>query len=686
MLPFLLPETRERYFFTSKNSCVKTILTAAFINFFALQATGQIQISNSKWKGQTEVPRTTDIDLEFSKDTFKIFSGRGIEVMLYSQYNDSLFIRKISGNSQCPEGAAGWYRIEWLENGEKFLLHVINDSCTRRVNGIEAIRINQRIRPSNDASRDWSYKSFSKDSIPGINLTGAYDLLKGRKSETVIVAVLGGGIDRKHEDLKDVMWINTKEIPDNGIDDDKNGYIDDTWGWNFLSDKKGNTIPQLQQEATYIYKIWKGKYDNANVSKLNPSEKEEYALYQKAKKEWESNYQYVAALKTVLKDSAGFLNTVKEFAEQASPPRMPISVFETYDDGNDPFKMAVKKSVLGFFQEADSVYLGFFLQNQQVRWRSFKNFANRHLQAYDLEYDPFKIVGDDPLNLKERNYGSPYIIMAEGETFNHDTHICGIIGAKRNNGIGIDGIADNVRIMMVVGMAGGDERDKDIANGIRYAVDNGAKIINMSWGKRTSSHKKAVDEAIRYAEDKDVLLVNAAGNSGDDCDTINYYPVARYKDGKPAKNFLETGCSQRFLDSRLPAVYSNYGQQTVHLFAPGHDSYGPLPENNYGYSGGTSNAAPFVVGVAALLKSYFPELTMLQIKDIILETVQRPNLQVIRPHFIAPVLSPARRAFMATQGELVPFSNLSISGGILDAEAAVRKAMEVSRLKPLKGF
>ena len=667
---------------------MKIILCAAVIILLKLHTIAQIQISNSKWKGQTEVPSPADIDLEFTKDTFRIIgqSGREFEVMLFSQHNDSLHLRKIAGASPCPGGTEAWYRIEWLENGEKFLLHLINDSCARRANGMKAIRINQRIHPANEASRNWSYKSFSKDSIPGINLAGAYELLKGKKSETVIVAVLGGGIDRKHEDLQDIMWINTKETPGNGIDDDKNGYIDDTWGWNFLSDKKGHTIPQLQEEATYIYKIWKEKYDNAIVSKLNPSEKDEYTIYQKAKKEWEPNYQYVDALKTVLKDSARFLNTVREFAEQASPPRMPISVFKSYDDGNDPFKMAVKKSVLAFFQEADSVYLGFFLQNQPGRWRTFKNFANRHLQAYDLEYDPFKIVGDDPLNLKERNYGSPYIIMAEGETFNHDTHISGIIGANRNNGIGTDGIADNVRIMMVVGMAGGDERDKDIANGIRYAVDNGAKVINMSWGKKSSSHKKAVDEAIRYAEEKDVLLVNAAGNSAVDCDTINYYPVARYNDGNLAKNFLEVGCSQRFFDSRLPAVYSNYGQRTVHLFAPGHDSYGPLPENNYGYAGGTSNAAPFVVGVAALLKSYFPELSMVQIKDIILETVQHPNLQVIRPHFIAAVLPPARRAFMATQGESVLFSNLSISGGILDAEAAVRKAMEVTKQKSLKGF
>ena len=668
---------------------MKIILTTAAIVFFTLPAIVQIQISNSKWKGQTEVPRTADVDLEFTKDTFRIIgqAGRGLEVIFFSQHNDSLYIRKISGASPCPEGTEAWYRIEWLENSEKFLLHLINDSCTRRANGIKAIRINQRIRAANETSRNWSYQSLSKDSVPGINLYGAHELLKGKKSTTVIVAIIGGGFDREHEDLKEVTWLNAKEIAGNEIDDDKNGYTDDTWGWNFISDKKGNTVSRHQQDVTYIYKLWKKKYDNAKPARLNDEEKEQFEIYQQAKKIWQEKYQLVPMYKLVLTDSARYLNTVKEFAGHFSNQPISREVFINYNTAADLFKTAVKKTLLTFFPPPDSIHLGMFIQSFKDRWRGLKNNANGHILAYDLEYNPERIIGDDSLNVYEKKYGSPYIIIPPGDSFfNHDTHIAGLIGAKRNNGIGIDGIADNVKIMMIKIGAGGDERDKDVANGIRYAVDNGAKVINMSWGKNFSSHKKVVDEAVRYAEQKDVLLVNSAGNEGSDCDTINYYPVARYRNGNIAGNFLEVGCSRMFYDSRLIPVYSNYGKHTVHLFAPGHNSFGPLPGNEYGHAGGTSNAAPLVVGVAALLKSYFPQLSMLRIKEIILETVQQPDLKVIGPQFIEPGLRPALRAKIAAQGELVPFQSLSITGGILDAEAAVKKALEITKQKTVKGF
>ncbi len=292
-----------------------------------------------------------------------------------------------------------------------------------------------------------------------------------------------------------------------------------------------------------------------------------------------------------------------------------------------------------------------------------------------------KIIGDDPANAYEKNYGSPYMIKAPEITFNHDTHIAGIIGAKRNNGVGMDGIADNVQIMMVKAMTGGDERDKDIANAIRYAVDNGAMVINMSWGKRYSSHKQVVDEAVEYAAAHGVLLAHAAGNNGENSDSISFYPQTKLKNGKLAWNLIQVGSSQTKIDPHLAAVYSNYGKHTVDLFAPGDDSYGPLPNNQYGRSSGTSNAAPFVVGVAALLKSYFPELTMLQIRKIILETTYDPGINVIKPHFIDPAVAPARRAALQNEGALVPFSSLSITGGILDAEAAIRKAMEITKQK-----
>jgi cell wall-associated protease len=658
---------------------MKTNFMLACTLIFSLVAFSQIPLANSKWKPQTEIPR---IQFDFKKDTLSILftSSREAEIMIFSQQHDSLFIKKISGTGSCPAGSEGWYRIAWFDSGEKLVLHNINDDCSGRIAGFTAHPFD-RIRNENDIPRNWSYKSLQKDSMPGINLYGAYELLKGRKSQPVIIAVLGSGIDRNHEDLKEVMWTNTKEIAGNGVDDDKNGYVDDEWGWNYLSDKEGNTITRMQEEATYIYKLWKNKYDNANASKLKPAEKEEYQIYIEAKKDWQENYNFIRLYKLVVDDSVGFFNEVKGIADKTSLEKMPRSDLVAYDPGTNEFKEAVRKILLkDIFPQnnpkTDSVWLSNLLRNS-IQWRTFKNYVNSFILDYDPEYEPLKIIRDHPLKMDEHNYGSPYIRNDPAISFDHDTHIAGIIGAKGNNGIGIDGIADSVKIMMIKIGAGGN-RDKDAANAIRYAVDNGAKVINLSWTKRFSSHKKLMDDAIYYAEQKDVLIVRAAGNDGDDCDTADYYPTAKYKDGKIAQNFIIVGGTRRFYDSRLPLPYSNYGQHTVDLFAPGQDSYAPFSDSKYGYSSGTSNAAPIVVGIAALLKSYFPELTMLQIKNIILETAYRPDLKVVNPRRISPI-PPAVRGGQQNQGRVVPFSSLSITGGISDAEAAVRKALEITK-------
>jgi subtilisin family serine protease len=524
-----------------------------------------------------------------------------------------------------------------------------------------------------------------QDSVGGINLYRAYELLKEKKSHPVIVAVIGGGFDRDHEKLKEVTWTNKNEIPGNGVDDDKNGFVDDVWGWNFLSDKYGNTVTRLQRDVTQIYKLWKDKYDKADPGKLNDNEKEEWAIYQQAKKEWEPNYPLVLAYKKIDNDSVGFGNAVRDIAAHVSFDRIAKSHLSSYDGGGNEFTKAVIVALQGsFFGQPDSIVLRNIAGNYLTRWRAFQLHTKTVIENFDPEYDPLKLVGDDPANPHQKNYGSPYLVKTQEMNFDHDTHIAGIIGAKRNNGFGRDGIADNVQIMMVYASTMGDERDKDVANAIRYAVENGAKVINMSWGKRYSSHKQVVDEAVQYAAEHDVLLVHGAGNDGNNCDSVNYYPSTKFRNGKRAVNLLQVGAVGTRYDARFVPFYSNYGKHTVDLFAPGDSAYGPLTNNQYGYSSGTSNAAPFVVGVAALLKSYFPELTMVEIKNIIVETVYRPDIRVIRPHYVSPSLAPARRQILMSQGELVPFSSLSISGGILDAEAAVKKAMEVTNKK--KGF
>lgn len=669
---------------------MKKILLLVIAQLHLLFGFAQHSLSNSKWNAYSEIPMSRDLQLVFKKDSFLIFTQDGKELgeaMTYSVHDDILRFQKIMGETPCASGTEGLYKIQWLEQGKNYSFQLISDPCVGRANFFRDLKLKGKNSEGDLASLVYSSpekRSYMgpRDSTGGINLYRAYELLKGRKSQPVIVAVIGGGFDRDHEDLKGVLWINKKEKGANGIDDDKNGYVDDTWGWNFISDKQGNTVTRLQQDVTQIYKLWKDKYDKADPSKLKADEKEEYDIYHKAKKEWETKYKDVLAYKIIGTDSVRFVNALKDIAEHTSYESMPKSTLLSYDPGTDEFKKAVRNMLMtDLFGQPESITMNNVIRNFPNRWRGLKDQMSSVIKDYDLEYEPLKIIGDDPANPYEKNYGSPYLIKVPEITFNHDTHIAGVIGAKRNNGVGIDGIADNVQIMMVKGMTGGDERDKDIANSIRYAVDNGAKVINMSWGKRYSSHKKVVDEAVQYAAEHDVLLVHAAGNDGNDCDTTVYYPSTKLRSGKLAQNMLQVGCSQTNYDSHLTAWYSNYGKNTVDLFAPGHNSYGPLPNNQYGFAGGTSNAAPFVVGVATLLKSYFPELTMLQIKNIILESVHRPDIKVIRPHYISPLLAPAQRQRLMNEGELVPFSSLSKSGGILDAEAAVKKAIELTKNK-----
>lgn len=675
---------------------MKILFRVVFIHLVALQAVAQNTISNTVWLAHTNIPVSADIQIAFKKDSLFILNDKGTTVgesMLYQLHNDSLFIQKISGVTPCAIGTSGWYKIEWPQNTEGFVLQNLTDPCVARVNFFTRVKLTGKssdVSQLGSISREAPEKKFylgRQDSSGGINLYRAYELLKGRKSQTVIVGLIGH-YDIKHEDLKNIAWINTKEIPGNKIDDDKNGYADDINGWNFLSSKNGEAVPRLQRDVTYIYKIWKHKYDKADPSKLKSPEKEEYAIYQNAKKEWEDNYQFISTYKLIREDSAGFFEALKKIADKTSYEGISWADFIAFDPGPDEMMKAAHKALQGrFFAERDRIIFKNFFQNFPRRWRAFTEYIDKFLDFYGLDYDPLKIVGDDPLNLNERNYGSPvFKPFTPDMTSDHDTHIVGIIGANRNNGIGMDGIADNVKVLSAQSGAGGDERDKDVANAIRYAVDNGAKVLNLSFGKKYSSHQQAVDEAIKYAAAHDVLLVLAAGNDAENCDSVDFFPKAKFKDGKIADNVIRVGCSRATLNAQLPATYSNYGKQTVDLFAPGFDSYGPIVNNNYGFAGGTSNAAPFVVGVAALLKSYFPELTMVQIKKIILETTYRPDINVIKPHYIHPGVSPARRAALQNEAELVPFRSLSVTGGILDAEAAVKKAMEVTSERSTKPF
>src|SRR5690606_29401290 len=372
---------------------------------------------------------------------------------------------------------------------------------------------------------NWYNLDYEADGVRGISTEKAYELLTGKKSTPVVVGVLDGGIDYSHEDLKDVIWTNPKEVASNGEDDDNNGYIDDLHGWNFIGNADGENVQYDNLEVTRLIRLYEPKYISVLPSTpLREEERREFVAYQRMISDY-----------TTKLDQANFGNLnygrlkeeIDAIAHSLSKDVKDITKvdIDTFKPKTDRQKLAIRmtkrelsdtKSFEDFYKELEE---GVDYYQAQVDYHLNKSFDPRH------------IVGDNYENADERFYGNADI---QGPDADHGTHVAGIIGAKRHNGIGIDGIADNVQIMGVRIVPDGDERDKDVANGIRYAVDNGAKVINMSFGKGYVYNKKTVDEAIKYAEQKDVLLVHAAGNDAKDNDLIKNYPMKYYTDSLDA--------------------------------------------------------------------------------------------------------------------------------------------------------
>ncbi|PRY27761.1 subtilase family protein [Spirosoma oryzae] len=513
---------------------------------------------------------------------------------------------------------------------------------------------------------DWPYLDPTLDSVAGISLDKAYRLLRGRQSVPVTVGVLDSGVDLEHPDLRNVLWTNPSEQPGNGVDDDHNGYVDDLHGWNFMGAPDGTTYEYDQPEITQTYLLLRGTYDNANRATLSPTQQRQYDTYQQAKKLFLPRYKAALPQLLAFSDTTRFWQTANRLHSLLPDSATSQAAIRSADVGTDSVAVAIRQALARAYQPQ----YGPFTNYLQLIHQHFDRFVliagDEGLIAYNPAYNARRSVGDNPADLSERYYGNPAIVIGNSAELGlHGSHVAGIIGASRGNGIGIDGVADNVRIMSVaVVPANGDERDKDIANGIRYAVDNGAKVLNMSFGKRLSPFKEQVDAAIRYALDHDVIIVHAAGNNGEDLDKTTNFPSAVDEQGRRAPNVLTVGNSTRYLNNRLAAASSNYSMRQVDLFAPGTDINSTVPHNRYAVFSGTSMAAPHVAGVAALLRAYFPQLTAVQVCDILRESAYRPALVVNRP---------------GRSGDLTPFSNLSQTGGLLNAAAAVQLAIDRTR-------
>lgn len=503
---------------------------------------------------------------------------------------------------------------------------------------------------------NWYNLDHEADGIRGISTEKAYELLKGRESTTVVVGVLDGGIDYEHEDLKDVMWINPKEVSGNGVDDDNNGYIDDVHGWNFIGNANGDNVHYDNLEVTRLIRLYEPKYISVLPSTpLREDERREFVAYQRMISDYTSKL-----------DQANFGNLnysrLKEEIDAVAH-----SIGKTIDD-------LTKADIEAFKPKTDRQKLAIRMTKRELNDdKSFQDFykeledAVNYYRAqvdYHLNksYDTRHIVGDNYEDADERYYGNADI---KGPDADHGTHVAGIIAAKRQNGIGINGIADNVQIMGVRMVPDGDERDKDVANGIRYAVDNGAKVINMSFGKGYVYNKKTVDEAIKYAEKKDVLLVHAAGNDAKNIDMTKNYPTKYYTDSLDAvtgeaSNWITVGATSSGLDGDLLAEFSNFGYRSVDVFAPGVKINSTMPKSTYKEQNGTSMAAPVVSGLAALLRSYYPELSAKEVKEIILKSATKVDEKV--------------KIRVDGSTKKVYLDEISVSGGIVNARAAVEAA------------
>jgi subtilisin family serine protease len=505
--------------------------------------------------------------------------------------------------------------------------------------------------------KDWFHLNKSDGKYQGVSTKQLYqEILKGRVGQQVVVAVIDSGVDYEHEDLDDVMWVNEDEIPDNGKDDDNNGYIDDIHGWNYLGNASGENTAHAKTELMRLFVEYDKQFKDVDESSLSKSDKEKYQQYL-------SFQETIEQKKAEAAENAFLYKTIGRAAErlQQAIGKDEISMDDLQNFKSDnPLLSQVSMMLVDIMKDMG----GSFEEIKDGLIDGAESFENTLAYYYNPEFNPREVIGDNPEDYDQLGYGNNDV---RGPDSDHGTHVAGIIAAERDNGLGIEGIANNVRIMALRAVPDGDERDKDVALAIKYAVDNGAQVINMSFGKDYSPGKSAVDEAVKYALKNDVLLVHAAGNDNKEVFTSNNFPNDEFlKKGlfgpKYADNWVEVGAISWKSGEDLAAEFSNYSAENVDIFAPGVAIYSAEPGNEYQNHQGTSMAGPGVAGVAALVRSYFPDLTAKQVKEVLMQSAVVQNVMVKRPG--------------ADEGDaLVPFKRLSVSGGVVDAV----KAFEVAR-------
>ncbi|MBV7269100.1 S8 family peptidase [Winogradskyella luteola] len=483
--------------------------------------------------------------------------------------------------------------------------------------------------------KNWGHLDLEKDTIPGMAVDRAYnELIKKKKGKKVIVAVIDSGIDIDHEDLDDVIWTNKDEIPNNGKDDDNNGYVDDIHGWNFLGDA-------YDEQLEYVRILATGDKSHPDYAAAEAKYEEDYQTWTGRKTQYDQIAQAVKNADDTLKKHFGKDDyTMEEVNAITTEDQALLQAKQIAQNVSaNGLTMAKANEEIKGIQESI---------NERLNYNLNKNFSGRK-------------TGDDVNDLSDTGYGNGNVKPVK-KSESHGTHVAGIIAAERNNGKGANGVANNVEIMALRTVPNGDEYDKDVALAIRYAVDNGAKVINGSFGKSFSPHAEWVRDAIKYASDNDVVFVHAAGNSSENVDIEPNFPDDNVDFVEVSNTYIRVGSLTQKYGSKMVSGFSNYGKKNVDIFAPGSDIYSTMPENEYDFNGGTSMAAPGVAGIAALIRSQYPSLSAAQVKQVILDSGLPLTTKVV---------------VGGDASNVKPFMELSSSGKIANAYNALIMASKI---------
>jgi subtilisin family serine protease len=514
----------------------------------------------------------------------------------------------------------------------------------------------------------WHLLDKQTDGYHGISLQKAYDLVKGKKAQTIIVGVIDGGTDTTHEDLKDVLWINKNEIAGNNKDDDKNGYTDDVKGWNFLGNNEGSNITKENMEAVRLYHKLKDEFENKviDTTTLSIEQKKKYAVWLKVEEKLNISNEEKFNFRLIKSTALSLAKQDTVIMENMGKKVYTIEDLEKATFTNDN----ARRARFSFLRTAQMLQFEPDKTNKEI-FEDLNGYIEQQEGLMTAKEKPFvdyrTIVGDNPADIGNKLYGNMDVMGGDAK---HGTHVAGIIGAGRNNGKGGDGVANNVEIMTLRAVPDGDEYDKDVALAIRYAADNGAKVVNMSFGKEFSPHKQFVDDAIRYAASKDVLLVHAAGNDSENLDEKENYPSAKLNDNTIAQNMITVGASgDSSIKNGMIATFTNFGKTTVDVLAPGVKIYATVPTTDqYAFLEGTSMAAPVVSGIAALIRGYYPTLTAVEVKKILMESVDKSGSGLL---YKKPGIEDGQ----------IAMTDLCVSGGIVNAYNALLLAEKVASTK-----